>query len=146
MGYIERTLEQNEWVVYKAQLHWIIYFWPVVLIAAGVMKISEGEEGSMGPLLLIMGIAWDVAAWLKRSESEFGLTSQRVVMRVGFIRRRTVELTLNRVESVNVEQGILGHIFGYGKIVVTGIGGNTAVFKRVANPTELMRRIQAKMA
>lgn len=146
MGYIERTLEQNEWVVYKSQLHWIIYLWPIVLIGAGVMRIAEGEEGSLGPWLLIIGIAWDVAAWLKRSESEFGLTSQRVVMRVGLIRRRTTELRLNRVESIHVEQGISGRIFGYGTIVVTGIGGSATHFKRVTNPAELARRIQAKLA
>jgi uncharacterized membrane protein YdbT with pleckstrin-like domain len=70
------------------------------------------------------------------------VTSKRVIMKVGLLRKRTVELFLPKVESVRVEQGLLGRMLRYGDIVVRGTGGTAEPFKNVRLPLEFRRQVQ----
>jgi uncharacterized membrane protein YdbT with pleckstrin-like domain len=71
--------------------------------------------------------------------TELALTNQRVIAKFGVIRRRTVELSLKRVESVQVEQGIIGRVFGYGSLVIAGAGRAAAPIPGVSRPMEFRR-------
>lgn len=74
--------------------------------------------------------------------SEFAITNKRIIIKVGLISRRTLEMNLNKIESVNVDQGILGRILGYGTIVVIGTGGTREPFASISNPIEFRKRFQ----
>ena len=74
------------------------------------------------------------------------VTTKRVVFKVGFVRRRTLELLLKHVEAILVDQSVPGRIFGYGSVTLTGTGGVREVFHNVSSPLELRRRIQGQAA
>jgi uncharacterized membrane protein YdbT with pleckstrin-like domain len=115
MGYVQQTLLKDEEVVFETWYHWIIYFWPAVLLIAAPFTMGW---------TLILAIPWWIVSWLDRSTSEFAITNKRAIIKVGWIRRQTIEIHLSKVESVDVVQGVLGRIFGWGTITVIGTGGS----------------------
>lgn len=63
---------------------------------------------------------------------------------LGFIQRHTVETMLGKVESIGVEQSLVGRVLDYGTILVVGTGGTQDSFKNIANPLEFRRQVQAE--
>ena len=76
--------------------------------------------------------------------SEFAVTNKRVLVKVGFISRHTLELLLSKVETIGVDQSILGRILGYGTIVVIGTGGTREPFKAIADPLGFRHQVQGQ--
>ena len=75
--------------------------------------------------------------------SEFSLTSKRVIGKTGFLRRISIDLILGKVESVKIDQDILGRMFNYGKVVVTGTGATKEVFSNISNPIKLRSKVNS---
>ena len=73
--------------------------------------------------------------------TELALTNRRIIAKSGLIRRNTIELKTNRVESLEVNQGILGRIFNFGSIVVKGVGGSHAPIPYIARPMEFRQQV-----
>jgi len=135
----------GESVIYQAKLHWIVYAWAAVLGGAGVVLLVAGAPAAVPGAMLLAGIA-GLVAYVKSVTSEFAVTEKRVLMKVGWIRRRSVETLLGRVEAIAVEQGIGGRLLDYGTIVVTGTGGTRERFDRIAAPLDFRREVQAQIA
>ena len=74
--------------------------------------------------------------------SEFGVTNKRVIIKVGFLRRKTLELLLRHVEAISVDQSVMGRLLNYGAVTLTGTGGVKEVFHNISKPLEFRRKIQ----
>jgi uncharacterized membrane protein YdbT with pleckstrin-like domain len=142
VGYIESNLLPDERIVYLARLHWIIFLKSFLLIAVGAALLWV-EPITAGIVALLGFLVW-LPAFVRYRTSEFGVTTKRVVFKVGFVRRRTLELLLRHVEAILVDQSVAGRIFGYGSVTLTGTGGVREVFHNVSSPLELRRRIQGQ--
>jgi uncharacterized membrane protein YdbT with pleckstrin-like domain len=118
VSYVEENLLPGERVLYRAKLHWITFV-------------------TIGALL-----TWFVWPMLRLLTSEFAVTSQRVIIKVGLIARRTIELNLSKIESISVDQALFGRLLGYGNITVIGSGGTRETFKLVADPLAFRRAVQ----
>jgi len=116
--YVQSNLIKDERVVYEAKPHWIAF---VSLRAIFTLFIA--------PLIDFL-------------TSEFAITNKRIIIKVGFISRRTLEMNLGKVESVNVDQSILGRILGYGTIVINGTGGTKEPFSNISAPLEFRKQFQ----
>jgi uncharacterized membrane protein YdbT with pleckstrin-like domain len=152
MSYVESNLLPGEVVTYRARRHRIMFFWPGFILAIGVLvalpALLGGTVAGAVPamvILLIGGVA-ALLQYMAYSSAEFAITDKRVVIKVGVLSRHTIELLLTKVETVGLDQGIFGRMFGYGTIVVTGTGGTKEPFKGVANPLEFRKRVQAQLA
>ncbi|MGA2396865.1 MAG: PH domain-containing protein [Steroidobacteraceae bacterium] len=143
---MDSSLLPNEHVTYRARLHRIIYLLPVcVLIVALVVALVSGSWIAGGVLGLI-GIVLLVPPWIRSISSEFAVTNKRVLVKVGLVRRHSLELLLQKVEGIGVDQGILARILGYGTITVSGTGGTREAFRMIADPLEFRRQVQASLA
>ncbi len=136
MGYINDNLLPGERIVYAAKLHWIIFLWPSLFIVFGVMALAntDPESAKLAMSCFIVGGVWGGLRFIRLSTSEFAVTNQRVMIKVGFIRRRTLEMQLPKVETVGVKQGVFGRLLDYGTIVVVGAGGTREPFSGIAAP------------
>ena len=85
------------------------------------------------------------AGLLKRNATEMAVTDRRVVVKVGVAARRTFELLLSKVESIGVEETVMGRILGYGTVIVRGTGGTPEPFDRVAHPIEFRKQVQQQI-
>ncbi len=99
--------------------------------------------GDPGP---VPGIVLGISRGLTYMSDEFAITNKRVVIKVGFLRRRTVEMLLMKVEAIEVDQSILGRILNFGTIIVTGTGGTRELFRGISAPLEFRRQVQGATA
>src|SRR5262245_58183962 len=150
MSYVDSQLLPNETVLYRARLHRSLY--TVSFIFGVLALIATAFAVGQPPLwwaVLFLGVVAIVTfgwSWLRSASSEFAVTDKRVIIKVGWIRRRTLETMLGKVEGVGVDQSLTGRLLGFGTIMVTGTGGTKEEFDRIADPLEFRRRIQAAIA
>ncbi|MGH7344456.1 MAG: PH domain-containing protein [Candidatus Rokuibacteriota bacterium] len=147
MSYIDETLLADEHVVYRTALHWIIFARGLlVLVVGAAVLIAVPAVPLAGTVIVLLGVAQLIPPLVAYNTTELGVTNKRMIVKVGFIRRRTVELLLRQVEALSVDQSLTGRMLGYGSITLTGTGGVREVFHRVRAPLELRRRIQGQVA
>jgi uncharacterized membrane protein YdbT with pleckstrin-like domain len=140
MGYIEANLLADESVIYKARLHWIIFVKSLALIFLGVVFLLI--QPVIAGIVVLIGCAAAIAPIVDYLTSEFGVTNRRVIIKVGFVRRRTLELLLRHVEAISVDQGVTGRMLDFGSLTLSGTGGVKELFHNVRAPLEFRRRIQ----
>ena len=140
MAYIESNLLPDEQVVLKAKLHWIIFVKSFAVIFLGLVFVFILPI--VGGVVVLIGLAAAIPAIVDYLTSEFGVTNKRVIIKIGFVRRRTLELLLRHVEAISVDQTILGRILDFGSVTLTGTGGVREVFHNISTPLEFRRRIQ----
>ena len=146
MSYIDQTLLADERVVYRTALHWIIFGRAVVVLLAGVVVlIAFSHVPLAGVAVVLVGVLMLIPPFIAYQTTELGVTNKRLITKVGFIRRRTLELLLRQVEAISVDQSLAGRMFDYGSITLTGTGGVREIFHRVKEPLELRRRIQGQV-
>ncbi len=146
MGYVDNNLLPNEHVAYRARLHRIIYLFPVCVLIVALLVALAGGGWIAGGVVGLIGLALLIPPWIRSSSSEFAVTNKRVLVKVGLIRRHSLELLLQKVEGIGVDQGILGRILGYGTITISGTGGTREAFRMIAKPLEFRRQVQASLA
>lgn len=116
--YVDNNLIRDEHVVFETKYHWKIFF---------TLKA-----------LFTLFIAPALARW----SDEFVVTNKRLICKTGLISRHTLEMNLNKIETVNVDQSIMGRLLGYGTIIIIGTGGTREEFPNIANPTEFRKKFQ----
>jgi len=141
VGYIDNTLLPGEEVVYQAKLHPIIAVPAGVVVLLGII-IAMTWSQILGLLVGIVGVGMGTIALIRYNSSEFAVTNRRVVIKVGALGSRLLELELNRIEGIDVEQTAFGRLFDYGTIGVRGIGGTEESFPAIAAPLEFRKHVQ----
>jgi len=152
--YIDDILQPGEKVLYSTNAHWIFYL-PAIgawIVAAALLAASQmfvGSSLTLGCLALaaiaaIFALYKMLTAWFHRWTTETDVTNLRVVHKTGFIKRRTFEMSLDKVESVDVNQSILGRIFNYGNVTILGVGEGRETISTIASPLEFRNFITAR--
>ena len=148
--YIDDILQPGEKVLYSTTIHGILYLPGLIGLAAAAACPSASGGGVILPLLAssaLLAINSGVLlfrAWFKRWTTETDVTSLRVVHKEGFIQRQTFEMSLDKIESVDVNQSIAGRIFGWGDVTVNGVGEGTKTIKMIGAPIEFRNHITAR--
>ena len=149
MSYVQNVLQPGEEVRHTASIHWIVY-WPGIvfgLVALAVYGYAEMyDNGSMfwqvvAALLGIVALFLLVPEWFTWWTTEIAVTNRRIIYKQGFIRRNTVEMHMDKVESVDVDQSILGRILDYGDVIVKGTGTGFEPLTTISAPLDLRNHI-----
>jgi uncharacterized membrane protein YdbT with pleckstrin-like domain len=145
MSYVRNSLGANETVHYIAHFHWIKYAMAygalILSIILGILSYNPNYPVVViGAPLIGLFIFFVVLTpiWT----SEIGVTNQRIIYKTGFISRATNELQLKSIEEVSMQQGVLGRIFGYGKIEIHGTGEEQIILPSLGDPLELRKALQ----
>jgi uncharacterized membrane protein YdbT with pleckstrin-like domain len=149
MSYVDRVLQPGEEIRYRASIHWVTYLPGIaLLLAAGVLwlLVPEAVLGRrilevIAALIAAGGLILLARAWFNWWITEIAVTNRRIIYKTGFIRRETNEMHMDKVESVRVDQSILGRIFDYGDVNVLGTGEGFEPLKKVDAPIELRNHI-----
>jgi uncharacterized membrane protein YdbT with pleckstrin-like domain len=148
MSYVQKVLQPGENIVHTASIHWFVY-WPgalLLLIAAVVYGYGRGSPQvtawnfAAGAVALFALVAL-FREWFTWWTTEIAVTNRRIIYKEGFISRNTVEMHMDKVESVDVDQSIMGRILDYGDVNVKGTGAGFEPLKRIAAPLELRNHI-----
>lgn len=157
MSYIHKSLLDGEEIVYLTRRHKIIFIWPVIwlLVSAVLYGIKwffvfrpevNYALSIFSGIFLAAAIIHALVIWMKYLCAEFGITNQRVIVKEGFLKRKTSEVFLRNVESVQVDQSIWGRILNFGTIVVTGTGGASDPLNLIRNPLDFKKQVQQRLA
>ena len=121
----------------------------LVVIGLGLVAASGAPAGSTSPLTIIggaaalLGVIVVLVAMVRRNSTELAVTNRRVIAKFGVIGRRTIEMNLAKIESVRVEQSMMGRLFGFGSLVVVGTGSTLDPIPYIADPIAFRQAIQA---
>jgi len=127
MKFIKSTLPDNETIEMEISFHWThtLVAWLYLLVLGW----------------LVIGIFLFISMYLEKWTTERALTNRRLILKRGFIRRKTEEISFNRVEEVNLSQSILQRILGSGDIKVTGTGAGEIMLKNIDDPLDVQKRV-----
>ena len=152
--YIDDILQPGEKVLYSTNAHWMFYLpaiaaWIVAVAFLIISRMFVTETSMLFCLALaaisaLVALYWTGTAWFHRWTTETDVTNLRVVHKTGFIKRRTFEMSLDKVESVDVNQSILGRILNYGNVTVRGVGEGAETIKTIASPLDFRNHITAR--
>ncbi|HTS86178.1 MAG TPA: PH domain-containing protein [Usitatibacter sp.] len=132
MSYIDDSLVAGETVLHRGRVSW----WSQAgLVVLGVLL-----------LVVVVGLFFLVAAWIKVHSTELAITNRRVIAKFGFIKRDTVEINLEKVEALRVEQGFWGRMLNFGTILMTGTGGSIEPIPDIADPLVFRRKFMEATA
>ena len=157
MSYVHKVLLPGETVIYETGLHWLVYGRAILLLilaaalAAGTVAVTGGHIAATAPEAALVGAGFCgllgflsyVAAAIRRSSTELAVTDQRVIYKSGVMSRHTLEMNRSKVESVDVDQSLLGRIFGYGTVVLRGTGGSLEPMDAISDPVRFRSHITA---
>lgn len=146
MGYIDKNLQTNETVEYKADIHWFIFVTPAILLVLGYLFYSTKTDMThyIGLFMLIIGGLQLLKRLLLKMGTEYVVTNKRVILKSGILSRDALELMLNKCEGLRINQSVMGRICGFGSILVT-TGGVTNTFRFVANPMKFRNEINKQI-
>jgi uncharacterized membrane protein YdbT with pleckstrin-like domain len=154
MSYVKSVLQPGENVRFATDIHWMVYL-PGLLVLAVALAVYVVAWWFVAPGTLAIflhwlgGILFAAAAillflgWFKRWTVEVAVTDKRIIYKHGFISRHTIEMNLDKVESVDVEQSILGRLLGYGDIYVRGVGASLEPLRNIESPIEFRNHVTA---
>ena len=148
MSYVQRVLQPGEQVRHISSIHWILY-WPgvaVALLAVVAYWFSEtrlltGFWRYTTYALALVAVVLLIQQWFQWWVTEIAVTDRRVIYKKGLIQRETNEMNMDKVESVKINQSILGRMLDYGDVTILGTGEGFETLRTIANPIELRNSI-----
>lgn len=171
MMYIQESLGPDEELIHVGNFHWMYTFqaclnilWGliacIVMIWGGIyfqMYYGEGfyATGVLGMIrevhpgirlggffMFLMGLLAFAQKMIIKATTEIAITNSRLIYKRGLVARYVGELSIDRIEGVNVLQGILGRIFGYGRVMVRGMGVGEVILPPLENPISFRKAIE----
>lgn len=148
MSYVEKTLMEGERIIHRARLHWYHFVPGIALMVLGavLMIASFIVDGArwllwVGIALAFFGFVSAVPAAVRQFASEFVVTNKRLIMKVGLVERESYEILLRKIESISVDQSILGRILNFGTVTISATGGSKDTYANISDPLTFRTKI-----
>jgi uncharacterized membrane protein YdbT with pleckstrin-like domain len=151
MSYLKHVLQPDEQVRYITNVHWIVFL-PGALMLVLALAAFIGSYTSqslallwqvLAAMLFVLAALMLLTAWFRRWTTEIAVTNKRIIYKRGFIQRRTAEMNMDKVASVDVKQSILGRIFDYGNVTVQAAGMTLEDLPMIESPLQFRNHITA---
>ncbi len=145
MGYVDDTLLDGERIIWRARLHWITLARAIIGAAIVVAFLGDWLERGfltgLATLAIVIGLLLMLPPLINWLTTEIAVTSRRFVVKRGLVRRAVMEMNAGQLESVRVNQSVLGRLLGYGTVIVGGTGSGVDPIKNVDDPLTLRKAI-----
>jgi uncharacterized membrane protein YdbT with pleckstrin-like domain len=146
VSYLDKILQPGEKLLARGKVHWVIFTPSVLGLVAAIMlaiwallALTQSQQLALAVyviagLLALVSIFAFLGRLLLRMTTEFAVTDRRVIVKRGFISLHTVEMHMDKVESVDVDQTIWGRMLGYGTVTIHGTGARWDPIPRIEDP------------
>ena len=148
MAYYQKVLQPDENVKYVGGLHWMVYrhamTFSIFMAVVSLFLIDLTDSKEQRPILLILlllSLMSFIPPWFRRATTEIVVTDKRIIHKIGWIGRRTEEMNMTKVETVDVRQGVVGRMLGFGTVLIIGIGSSWEPLAFVGAPLDLRNAI-----
>ena len=148
MSYVQRVLQPGEQIRRISSIHWIVY-WPGVAVAflavvafwLSQTQLLTGFWRYTGYALALVAVFLLIQQWFQWWVTEIAVTNRRVIYKKGLVRRQTNEMNMDKVESVKIDQSILGRMLDFGNVKILGTGEGFETLRTIPSPIELRNSI-----
>jgi uncharacterized membrane protein YdbT with pleckstrin-like domain len=146
VSYITHVLQPGETIRYQGSVRWILYLQALLLALVGAVASLLGPPWGWvaSAICFLLAVILALRAWFIRWTNEIVVTDRRVIHAHGFIHRHTVEVNMDKIESVDVDQGVLGRIFNYGDVTIMGTGTTHEPLRDVDRPIAFRNQVTAR--
>jgi uncharacterized membrane protein YdbT with pleckstrin-like domain len=148
MSYVQRVLQSGEQVRHISSIHWIVYWLGVAIALLAVVAYWLSETRALTGVwrytayaLALVAVVLLIQQWFQWWITEIAVTNRRIIYKKGLIRRQTNEMNMDKVESVQIDQSILGRMLDYGDVTILGTGEGFETLHTIASPIELRNSI-----
>lgn len=148
-GYLHETLQSSEQIHAIGRIHWaaIIPSFIMAAISFAILwalldLLTVLNHYPASAVVLVLPVFISISGLLQRETTEAGITNQRVLLKTGLLARRIDEISLGRIESTSIRQGLFGRLFGYGTLVVKGTGGQGLTIRGLQDPLAFREVLQ----
>lgn len=141
---VEKKVDNR--IIYFTRLNWVIFFWPIVMFCVAVVvyiNIVQLEELCM--FVALFSLVWIGMTWVTYHFSSITIKRKQVILRTGLLIRKTVDIPLSKIETIDIRQSILGGILRYGTLIITGTGGTRHLINYLDKPLTCRRYIEQLM-
>ena len=125
MSYIDKNLRDDEEIVLKEKISLFFTLKPLIFLICCLCFFDNSYEHA----IILIFLAWLTYNLINRWISEFGITTKRLFIVRSFISREIFDLSLQKIESCEIQQGVFGRFFNYGTIVIIGAGASRKEIK-----------------
>jgi uncharacterized membrane protein YdbT with pleckstrin-like domain len=133
-------------IIYFARLHWIIFFGPLLAVGvAACIYIYVAPLQDISLIIACFALLWVLMTWVTYYFSSLTIKQKQVIIRTGVIVRQTVDIPLNKIETIDIRQSIIGSLFSYGTLMITGTGGTKYLINYISKPLTCRRYIEQLM-
>jgi uncharacterized membrane protein YdbT with pleckstrin-like domain len=156
VAYLDKVLQPGETVLVKTRPHWIVLLSPLLMIGLAVVLVIatfvvlSGQPAEAGyvvaAIVALFGLGSLLARMVVRASTEFCVTDHRIIVKRGILSLHTVELNVDKVESVDVDQSLLGRMFGFGMVTIHGVGARWDPIPLISDPLGFRNAITAHTA
>jgi uncharacterized membrane protein YdbT with pleckstrin-like domain len=152
MSYVREVLQPGEEIRFRTNIHWFVYLPALVMFVVGLaFALWYASTGNQHHILLILsglsalaGVLLFIPGWLKRFGTEIAVTDRRVIYKTGLVQRDTTEINMAKIESVDVNQSVLGRVFGFGTLTIRGTGETIEALRNIASPLQFRNAIMVR--
>jgi|GEM_PF-1133744 len=151
MGRAKEYLSTKEHIIHETHLHWILFLESAsyTIMAIGISFIAYKYGGTWSKTIhycslpfWVYGAVKLLLEWMQHSSADFIVTNNRVIIKVGVLNRSSLSIPLSKIESIEIDQTLMGQMMGYGSIHITGTGTATSKFEYIASPGTFRQKIQ----
>ena len=138
MSYINKSIGADERLVASAKIHWVALVYPTILLILGVATL----QFYVGYFFLFAASFQLLGAIVHRTTTDLAVTNKKLIAKWGLFRRQTIEQRIGKIDTIQVDQGIMGRLLNYGSITVTGSGFAPTPIKTIADPLAFRRAVE----
>ena len=133
-------------IVYQARLHWILFFWPTVLLCLGFyIDFFYREIQTLGLIFMGLGILWEGITWVTYHFSSITIKKTHMILHTGMFVRETVDIPFSKIESIDIRRTLPGSLLKYGSLMIKGTGGSRNIVPYLDKPLICRRYIEQLM-
>lgn len=157
MGYVDKTLGNGEKIEHIVNFHWLWMFFAYLFLTVGSVLaivaflyvpelLSQEQIDSAWVYLMpffsfVAGFSIYLSMMIKKWTTERVLTDTRFIKKTGWIMRKTEEIRIDRMEEINLDQSVLGRLFDYGDVKISGMGMGGIMLSMIDSPIEFQKRL-----
>jgi uncharacterized membrane protein YdbT with pleckstrin-like domain len=136
----------DEDAVYVGKLSWVLFFWPILFsIFSIALGIYVPQIQQIALIIAAISVIWILMNWVTYHYSSITIKKSQVILRTGLLVRKTTDIPLDKIESIDIRQSILGSILSYGMLIITGTGGTRHFVNLIDKPLTCRRYIEQLM-
>lgn len=145
-SYITSRLLSDEKIIFRTTRHWVVFL-PVVLWLVLTLLVAY-FSGFTNILTIILGALTLITlflSWINFKMSELAVTNLRVLVKIGWVGRYSLETNFQNIATISVDQSILGRLLGYGTINIYDTGSQRSPFAYIAHPFKFRKAVQEQL-